>query len=106
MKFLCLWFFFAVSFGSVTHAAINCSNPAGGVERLICTSSRASVAQEDLAFSYNLAMRRGVDIKVLQQSQTEWHNNVLSQCNNVTCIVDAMAERGAEIENMDGQSDQ
>ncbi|MEJ6564012.1 MAG: hypothetical protein ACKVKY_01085 [Burkholderiales bacterium] len=105
MKFLFLSCFFVFSFGGGAHAAINCSNPTGGVERLICTSSRASVSQEDLAFSYNLAMRRGVDMKLLQQSQTDWYNNVLSRCNNVTCAVDAMAERSAEIENMDGKSD-
>lgn len=105
MKNISLWLFLMFSSGSVAHAAINCSNPTGGVERLICTSSRASVSQEDLAFSYNLAMRRGVDMKLLQQSQTDWYNDVLGQCNNVTCIVEAMSERSAEIENMDGRSD-
>ena len=105
MKFLFLACFFVFSFGGGAHAAINCSNPAGGGERLICSSRRASVAQEDLAFSYNLAMRRGVDMKSLQQSQTGWYSNVLGRCNNVTCTVDAMAERSAEIENMDGKSD-
>ena len=106
MKVLSLVLLSLISFGGVAHGAINCSNPAGGVERLICTSSRASVAQSDMALSYNLAMRRGADIEGLPQSQTEWYNNVLSQCNNVTCIVDAMSERSAEIENMDGLRDQ
>ena len=105
MKFFSLVFLCCISFGGVAHAAINCSNPSTGIERLICTSSRASVAQSDMALSYNLAMRRGADIEVLQQSQTDWYNNVLSECNNVTCIVDAMSERSAEIENMDGLRD-
>ena len=44
-------------------------------------------------------------IDALQKSQTDWYNNVLSECNNVDCIVDAMTERSAEIENMDGLRD-
>lgn len=105
MKVFSLIFVCLISFSGLAHGAINCSNPSSGVERLICTSSRASVAQSDMALSYNLAMRRGADIEVLQQSQTDWYNNVLSACNNVTCIVEAMSERSAEIENMDGLRD-
>jgi len=93
MKFISLVIMSLMFFGGVAHGAINCSNPSSGVERLICTSSRASVAQSDMALSYNLAMRRGADIDVLQK------------CNNVDCIVDAMTERSAEIENMDGLRD-
>lgn len=94
----------AVGIAGGAHAAINCSDPNRGVERLICTSSRATVAHEDMALSYNLAMRRGVDIKQLQSSQTQWYESVLSACNSVSCVVDAMSERSAEIENMDGAS--
>ena len=105
MKFFSLVFLSLTFFSGVAHGAINCSNPSSGVERLICTSSRASVAQSDMALSYNRAMRRGADIDALQKSQTDWYNNVLSECNNVDCIVEAMTERSAEIENMDGLRD-
>ena len=41
----------------------------------------------------------------MKHLKTDWYNDVLGQCNNVTCIVEAMSERSAEIENMDGRSD-
>ena len=102
MKRIFLMSVFSFFLSGASHAAVNCSNPSSGVDRLICTSSRASVAQVDMSFSYNLAMRRGVDLEILQKSQTEWHNEVLGQCNDVTCVVDAMVERTTDIENMDG----
>lgn len=102
MRRVCFLLFYSLT--SISFAAINCSNPSTGVERLICTSSRASVAHEDMALSYNLAMRRGVDINELQRSQIDWYDNVLNQCNDVSCVVDAMTNRSADIENMDGLS--
>jgi uncharacterized protein len=95
--FVALFLLFGL--GGPLLAAINCSNPNSNVERLICTSSRASVAHEQLAFSYNLAMRRGVDIKMLQETQIDWYENVLSVCNDVNCVVQAMDERSYELEN-------
>jgi len=35
----------------------------------------------------------------LQESQIDWYENVLSVCNDVNCVVQAMDERSYELEN-------
>ncbi|NIO41563.1 MAG: hypothetical protein GTO41_16135, partial [Burkholderiales bacterium] len=46
-----------ISGGAV--AAIDCGRAKTNVDKLICSSSKLAVAEEQMAFSYRQAMRRG-----------------------------------------------
>lgn len=81
------------------NAAIDCSRPGSNVDKLICASSELTVLQEQMAFSYRMAMRRGVDPSLLRSSQQEWQENVRNACNDVPCLRRAFDERGAELDN-------
>ena len=91
---------FCVLFGSnVVVAAIDCGRAKTNTEKLICSSSRLSVAENVMARSYHQAMRRGVDPYMLRSTQTQWRQDVRDVCNDVPCLMKAFDERGAELDN-------
>ena len=91
---------FCVLFGSnVAVAAIDCGRAKTNTEKLICSSSRLSVAENVMAHSYHQAMRRGIDPYMLRSTQTQWRQDVRDACNDVPCLMKAFDERGAELDN-------
>ena len=80
-------------------AAIDCGRATTNVDKLICASTDLTVAQEVMAYSYRMAMRRGVDIEFLRRTQQEWHDSVRNACNDAACLRKAFDERGAELDN-------
>ena len=80
-------------------AAIDCARATSNVDKLICASTDLGLAQEQMAFSYRSAMRRGVDLQQLQRTQIEWHEQVRNACNDAACLLKAFDERGAELDN-------
>jgi uncharacterized protein len=80
-------------------AVIDCSRAKTNVDKLICSSSRLSLAEEQMALSYRSAMRRGVDLQELQRTQIEWYEQVRNACNDVDCLLKAFDDRGAELDN-------
>ena len=80
-------------------AVIDCSRAKSNVDKLICSSSSLGLAEEQMAFSYRSAMRRGVDLQELQRTQTEWYEQVRNACNDVACLLKAFDDRGAELDN-------
>jgi uncharacterized protein len=86
-------------FSGAAAGAIDCSRAVTNVDKLICSSSRAAIAENQMAYSYREALRRGVDPQLLSRSQREWQEQVRDLCNDVSCLVKAYDERGAEIDN-------
>ena len=84
---------------SAGSAAIDCSRPRSNVDKLVCSSSDLTVAQEQMAYSFRMAMRRGVDLNELRRTQQEWYENVRNACNDIPCLRKAFDERGAELDN-------
>lgn len=80
-------------------AALDCSRARSNVDKLICASTELTVAQEVMAYSYRMAMRRGVDLDMLRRTQQEWFDTVRNACNDVPCLKKAFDERGAELDN-------
>ncbi len=80
-------------------AAIDCGRAKTNIDKLICSSSRLSVAENQMAFSYHQAMRRGVDPHMLRSTQQQWREQVRDVCNDVPCLMKAFDDRGAELDN-------
>lgn len=90
-------FGFFASTGAV--AAIDCSRAKSNIDKLICSSSKLGLAQEQMAYSFRQAVNRGVDPVMLRRSQRQWHDQVRDACNDVPCLLKAFDERGAELDN-------
>lgn len=92
-----------VLFASVTSAsalaAVDCSRARDNLDKLVCSSSRLSVAEEQMASSFHAARRRGVDMQMLQSTHIEWYEQVRNACNDVACLLRAFDERSAELDN-------
>lgn len=80
-------------------AAIDCSHAKSNVDKLICSSSRASAAENQMAWSYRAALQRGVDPQMLRRSQRDWQEQVRDGCNDVPCLLKAFEQRGGELDN-------
>jgi len=90
---------FAGAMAGTALAAVDCSRARTNVDKLICSSSRLSVAEEQMAKSYRAAMRRGVDLQELQRTHIEWYEQVRNACNDVACLMRAFDDRSAELDN-------
>lgn len=84
---------------NAAHAAIDCSRAKSNVDKLICSSSSLGLAENQMAYSYRQAMRRGVDPHELQRTQVLWRQQVRDVCNDVPCLRKAFDDRGAELDN-------
>jgi uncharacterized protein len=100
MRLKTLLFSLCVLFGwNAAVAAIDCGRAKTNIDKLICSSSRLTVAENMMAFSYREAMRRGVDPYDLRRTQQQWRQKVRDACNDVPCLMKAFDERGAELDN-------
>jgi uncharacterized protein len=89
----------ALFVSNVALAAIDCSRARSNVDKLICSSSKLGMAQEQMAYSFRQAVNRGVDPGLLRRSQQQWQDEVRNACNDVPCLLKAFDERGAELDN-------
>ncbi len=80
-------------------AAVDCSRAKENLDKLICSNSRLSLAEEQMAASYHAAMRRGVDLQMLQSTHIEWYEQVRNACNDVPCLLRAFDDRSADLDN-------
>jgi uncharacterized protein len=80
-------------------AAIDCSRARSNAEKMICSNSRLMAADEQLAYAWKEAIRRGVDPQGLIESQRAWLRDVRDACNDVECMLGAYRDRTADIEN-------
>lgn len=81
------------------HAAIDCSRARSNAEKMICSNSRLMRADEELAYAWREAIRRGVDPEILRESQRAWLRDVRDACNDVECMLQAYRDRTADLEN-------
>jgi len=75
-RLLCSSLLFACLLSPAVWGAIDCSRAKRNVDKLICSSSDLTVAQEQMALSFRMAMRRGVDLDELRRTQQQWHDQV------------------------------
>jgi uncharacterized protein len=81
-------------------AAMDCSRATTNVDRMLCSSSRAAVAEERMAYAFRAAVRRGVAPEELRSSQLRWKTQVRDACNDVDCLVSAYEQRIAELDGL------
>ena len=80
-------------------AAIDCSRAKTNADLMICSNSRLAAAQEEMAWTFRQALRRGVDQILLRDSQRTWCENERNVCNDAPCLLKAFEERSAELAN-------
>ena len=80
-------------------AALDCSRAKSNAEKMLCSSSRLAEADDRLAFAYRGAIHRGVDPKLLIESQRTWIHDARDVCNDVECMLKAYEERISDLDN-------
>ena len=93
---MCVW---ACLVSGAAWAVIDCSRAKTNADLMICSSSRLAAAQEEMAWTFRQALRRGDDQNLLQDSQRSWYENERNVCNDATCLLKAFEERSAELAN-------
>ena len=81
-------------------AAIDCSRATSNADRLVCSNTSLALAEEQMAFAYRQAIRRGANPSELQRTQNEWKQSVRDMCNDVPCLRRAYEERAADLDNI------
>ena len=80
-------------------AALDCSRARSNAEKMLCSNSRLSMAEERMAYAFREAIRQGADPSELMQSQRRWTTEIRDACNQVECMLKAYEDRTAELEN-------
>jgi uncharacterized protein len=93
---MCVW---ACLVSASAVAAIDCSRAKTNADLMICSNSKLAAAQEEMAWSFRQALRRGVDQSLLRDSQRSWYHNERNGCNDAPCLLKAFEERSAELSN-------
>ncbi|MBL8535495.1 MAG: DUF1311 domain-containing protein [Betaproteobacteria bacterium] len=81
--------------------AADCSRPATGTERLICSNDRVSEADQRMAFAFFLAYRRAPDDArkdAVRRAQRTWEKEVRDPCPDVPCLLRVYEERTLDLE--------
>ncbi|HUF19719.1 MAG TPA: hypothetical protein VMP00_03095 [Burkholderiales bacterium] len=81
-------------------AAIDCSRAILGADKLVCSSPRAAAAENYMARSFRNAIRRGVDVRYLRETQLEWKETVRDVCITVDCLMEAYLGRAADLDDL------
>jgi len=91
---MCMW----ICVGSgAAWAAIDCSRAKTNADLMICSNSKLAAAQEEMAWVFRQAVRRGVDQILLRDSQRNWYENERNVCNDASCLLKAFNDRSAEL---------
>ena len=91
---MCVW----ICVGSgAAWAAIDCSRAKTNADLMICSNSSLAAAQEEMAWVFRQALRRGVDQILLRDSQRNWYENERNVCNDAPCLLKAFNDRSAEL---------
>lgn len=80
-------------------AAIDCSRAKSNADLMICSNSQLASAQEQMAWSFRQALRRGVDQDLLRESQRAWYENERNTCNDVACLMESFQKRSAQLDS-------
>lgn len=79
--------------------AMDCSRARSNAEKMLCSNTRLMQADEQLAFAYREAIRRGVNPQELIESQRAWVSGARDVCNDVECMLRAYQDRIADLES-------
>jgi uncharacterized protein len=93
---ICVWVCFV---SGAAWAVIDCSRAKTNADLMICSNSRLAAAQEEMAWTFRQALRRGVDQNLLRDSQRAWYEHERNVCNDAPCLLEAFEERSAELAN-------
>ncbi|MBC8008151.1 MAG: hypothetical protein H7X76_08920 [Prolixibacteraceae bacterium] len=80
-------------------AAFDCSRAKSNAEKLLCSNPRLAVADERMALAFRGAIHRGVDRRLLMETQRDWINDARDICNDVECMLKAYEERISELDS-------
>ena len=84
----------------LTFVFADCSKPETTVRKIMCFSSRAMQSQENMAFAFHSALRRGVSPDLLRQTQESWKRQTRDICITVECIVEAHKKRIVDLSEL------
>lgn len=79
-------------------AAIDCSRARSNAEKMLCSNTRLSEADDRMARVFRQAIHHGADPATLMESQRKWLSEVRDSCNDVECMLKAYADRIADLE--------
>jgi uncharacterized protein len=79
-------------------AVVDCSKTKSNVERLICTSDRLSVSEQEMALAFRAAFQRTQDRDALIREQEQWRSQVRDACNDIPCLLEAYRRRTSELQ--------
>ena len=68
---------FGILASSGAVAVIDCSRAKSNIDKLICSSSKLGLAQEQMAFSFRQAVNRGVDPAMLRRANRKRHTAMI-----------------------------
>lgn len=81
-------------------AVLDCSRARSNAEKMICSNPRLMRADEELAYAWREALRRGIDPQMLRDGQRAWLHDVRDACNDADCMVRAYQDRVLELDNL------
>lgn len=93
----CLLFFCFFAPVILSAASFDCQRATVPVEKWICADLHLSELDEQLAKTYQDALRTSKDPAQLKQQQVEWLKTVRNRCEDGICLTDAMIRRMAEL---------
>lgn len=96
----CLCVAIVLGFAVPALAAVDCSRAKTNSEKLLCSNSRLSAADQRMASAFHAAIKRGIPPQVLMDSQGAWIHDVRDVCNDVECMLKAYEERTSEIKDL------
>lgn len=80
-------------------AALDCSRAQSNAQKMLCSNSRLMQADEQLAYAYREAIRRGVNPQELIESQRTWITNARDVCNDAECMLSAYQDRISDLDS-------
>ena len=84
---------------SSAYAVLDCGKPnKTKTEWMLCSSDKATVADQLMAAAFRDAFNRVKDQEALLKEQEEWSRDVRDACNDVPCLVKAYRDRANALE--------
>lgn len=84
---------------AAAQAVLDCSKARTPVERVLCSSPRAALAEQRMALAFRSAFARAADREALRADQLRWQGAVRDACVDADCLVRVCDERVADLED-------
>lgn len=96
----CLLALWVSAVATPCHAIMDCSRARTNVEKLLCSSDRASAADQQMALAFRGAFARTGNRTRLLDEQKQWQDSVRDRCVDVTCLLRVFRERISDLEDI------